>query len=100
MRASHDHYPVPLPRRAVGVGATRRRQGPDRRVGNARAHTALGGAKAFPAEISIPGGMSRDSLRLGMSGSATAFAGNAGVIGLLASIVGEFLHGQSLAGRM
>ena len=33
--------------------------------------TALGGATVFP----------------GMSGSATAFAGNAGVIGLLASIL-------------
>jgi multidrug resistance efflux pump len=49
--------------------------------------TALGGATVFPAEISIPDGMNRDSLRLGMSGSATAFAANAGVIGLLASIL-------------
>jgi multidrug resistance efflux pump len=49
--------------------------------------TALGGASAFPAVISIPDEMSRDSLRLGMSGSATAFAANAGVIGLLASIL-------------
>jgi multidrug resistance efflux pump len=48
---------------------------------------ALGGATVFPAEISIPDGMSRGSLRLGMSGSATAFADNAGVIGLLASIL-------------
>lgn len=48
---------------------------------------ALGGATVFPAVISIPEGMNRDSLRLGMSGSATAFAGNAGVIGLLASIL-------------
>ena len=48
---------------------------------------ALGGATAFPAEISVPDEMSRDSLRLGMSGNATAFAGNAGVIGLLASIL-------------
>jgi multidrug resistance efflux pump len=48
---------------------------------------ALGGATVFPAEISIPDEMSRESLRLGMSGSATAFAGNAGVIGLLASIL-------------
>ncbi len=48
---------------------------------------ALGGATAFPAQISIPDEMSRDSLRLGMSGSATAFADNAGVIGLLASIL-------------
>src|SRR5216684_1137560 len=47
----------------------------------------LGGATVFPAEISIPDGMSRESLRLGMSGSATAFADNAGVIGLLASIL-------------
>ena len=31
--------------------------------------------------------MSRDQLRPGMSGNATAFAGNAGVIGLLASIL-------------
>src|SRR2546423_2188028 len=49
--------------------------------------TAIGGATVFPAELSIPEGMSRDTLRLGMSGSATAFAGNAGVIGLLASIL-------------
>jgi multidrug resistance efflux pump len=48
---------------------------------------ALGGATAFPAVLSIPDGMSREALRLGMSGSATAFASNAGVIGLLASIL-------------
>jgi multidrug resistance efflux pump len=48
---------------------------------------ALGGATAFPAEISMPDGMSRESLRLGMSGSATAFSEKAGVIGLLASIL-------------
>jgi multidrug resistance efflux pump len=48
---------------------------------------AIGGATTFPVAISIPDGMSRDSLRLGMSGNATAFAGNAGVIGLLASIL-------------
>ena len=48
---------------------------------------ALGGATVFPAEMSIPDEMSRESLRLGMSGSATAFADNAGVIGLLASIL-------------
>jgi multidrug resistance efflux pump len=49
--------------------------------------TAIGGATVFPAVISIPEGMSRESLRLGMSGSATAFAEKAGVIGLLASIL-------------
>jgi multidrug resistance efflux pump len=48
---------------------------------------ALGGATAFPAVISIPDEMSRESLRLGMSGTATAFAANAGVVGLLASIL-------------
>lgn len=48
---------------------------------------AIGGAKALPAVISIPEEMSRDSLRLGMSGNATAFAEKAGVIGLLASIL-------------
>jgi multidrug resistance efflux pump len=49
--------------------------------------TALGGTTAFPAVISIPQEMNRESLRLGMSGNATVFAGNAGVIGLLASIL-------------
>jgi multidrug resistance efflux pump len=48
---------------------------------------AIGGATTFPVAISIPDGMSRDSLRLGMSGNATAFAEYAGVIGLLASIL-------------
>ncbi|TWC07188.1 multidrug resistance efflux pump [Bradyrhizobium macuxiense] len=48
---------------------------------------ALGGATVYPAEISIPDGINRDALRLGMSGTATAFANNAGVIGLLASIL-------------
>jgi multidrug resistance efflux pump len=48
---------------------------------------AIGGTTVFPAEISIPDGMSRESLRLGMSGSATVFADNAGVVGLLASIL-------------
>jgi multidrug resistance efflux pump len=49
--------------------------------------TALGGASVFPAEISVPDEVSRDSLRLGMSGNATAFSEKAGVIGLLASIL-------------
>src|SRR5450631_332203 len=48
---------------------------------------ALGGTTAFPAVISIPDEMGRESLRLGMSGSATVFSVNAGVIGLLASIL-------------
>jgi multidrug resistance efflux pump len=48
---------------------------------------ALGGATVYPAVISIPNEMSRDSLRLGMSGSAPAFSEKAGVIGLLASIL-------------
>jgi hypothetical protein len=39
----------------------------------------------FPAEISILEELSRDSRWLGMSGTATAFASNAGVIGLLAA---------------
>ena len=48
---------------------------------------AIGGATVFPAVISIPDEMSRDSLRLGMSGNATAFSEKASVIGLLASIL-------------
>jgi multidrug resistance efflux pump len=39
---------------------------------------AIGGTSVFPAEISVPDEMSRESLRLGMSGNATAFAENAG----------------------
>jgi multidrug resistance efflux pump len=49
--------------------------------------SALGGAVAFPAIISIPDNVSQDSLRLGMSGSATAFSPKAGATGLLASIL-------------
>ena len=59
----------------------------DRGIRTLARTNAIGGATAFPAEISIPDEMSRDSLRLGMSGTATAFSENAGVIGLLASIL-------------
>ena len=49
--------------------------------------SAIGGATAFPAIISVPDDMSREELQLGMSGTATAFSPKAGVIGLLASIL-------------
>jgi multidrug resistance efflux pump len=49
--------------------------------------SAIGGATAFPALVSIPDEMNRDSLRLGMSGTTTAFSPKAGVIGLLSSII-------------
>ena len=48
---------------------------------------SIGGAKAYPAVISIPQDFDRAKLRLGMPGSATVFADNAGVIGLLMSIL-------------
>ena len=48
---------------------------------------SIGGANAFPAEISLPQDMDRDKLRLGMPGTATIFADNAGVIGILMSIL-------------
>jgi multidrug resistance efflux pump len=48
---------------------------------------SIGGANAYPAEISLPQDMERDRLRLGMPGTATVFADNAGVIGLLMSIL-------------
>lgn len=48
---------------------------------------SIGGAKAYPAVISIPESLDRSTLRLGMPGSATVFAENAGVIGLLMSIL-------------
>jgi multidrug resistance efflux pump len=48
---------------------------------------AVSGAKAYPARISIPDDLDRVRLRLGMPGTATVFADNAGVIGLLMSIL-------------
>jgi multidrug resistance efflux pump len=48
---------------------------------------SVGGANAYPAEISLPQDMDRAKLRLGMPGTATVFAENAGVIGLLMSIL-------------
>jgi multidrug resistance efflux pump len=48
---------------------------------------AVGGAKTYPAVISIPGSLDRDKLRVGMPSTATAFADNAGVIGMLMSIL-------------
>ena len=48
---------------------------------------AIGGAKAYPAVIWIPKNIERDRLRLGMPGSATVFSDNAGVIGMLMSIL-------------
>ena len=49
--------------------------------------TAIGGASTFPAQMSIPAGIERDTLHLGMSGTATAYSEKAGVIGILASIL-------------
>ena len=48
---------------------------------------AIGGTSVFPAAISIPASVDSHSLRLGMSGTATVFAKNAGAIGLIASIL-------------
>jgi multidrug resistance efflux pump len=48
---------------------------------------SIGGVNAYPVTISIPKEIDRDQLRLGMPGAATVFADNAGVIGLLMSIL-------------
>ena len=48
---------------------------------------SIGGAKAYPAQISIPKDVDRLQLRLGMPGTATVFADNAGAIGILMSIL-------------
>jgi multidrug resistance efflux pump len=48
---------------------------------------SIGGVKAYPAVISIPKDIDRGQLRLGMPGTATVFADNAGVIGLIMSIL-------------
>ena len=49
--------------------------------------TAIGGATTFPAEISIPADVDRGNLRLGTSGTATVFAKDAGVIGIIAWVL-------------
>src|ERR1044072_382850 len=46
--------------------------------------TAIGGASTFPAQIAIPAALERDTLRLGMSGAATAYSEKAGVTAILA----------------
>ena len=48
---------------------------------------SIAGAKAYPARISIPEDLNQARLRVGMPGNATAFAKNAGVIGMLMSIL-------------
>jgi hypothetical protein len=44
---------------------------------------SVGGARAYPVEISIPDDYDRTERRLGMPGTATVFADNAGPIGFL-----------------
>jgi multidrug resistance efflux pump len=48
---------------------------------------AVGGTKAYPAEITVPEGIDKAQLKLGMPGTATVFADKAGVIGILMSII-------------
>ncbi|MEH2556236.1 multidrug resistance efflux pump [Bradyrhizobium algeriense] len=48
---------------------------------------SISGVKVYPAAISIPKDIDRSQLRLGMPGTATVFAENAGVIGLIMSIL-------------
>ena len=48
---------------------------------------SIRGAKTYPAVISLPKDIDRNQLRLGMPGTATVFAENAGVIGLIMSIL-------------
>jgi hypothetical protein len=56
----------------------------------ALADTAVGsivGTMACPATISVPKAIDRSQLKLGVPGTATVFADNGGVIGLLVSIL-------------
>jgi multidrug resistance efflux pump len=48
---------------------------------------SVGGARAYPEMITIPADIDRDKLRLGMPGTAAVFADDAGVIGVLMSIL-------------
>ena len=65
----------------VGAGSARRD-----RVTLARTN-AIGGTNVFPAEIAIPPKVDRSKLRPGVSGNATVFAKDAGVIGIIAGIL-------------
>jgi len=49
--------------------------------------TAIRGAKTYPTVISPPKDIDRNQLRLGMPGTVNVFADNAGVIGILMSIL-------------
>ena len=48
---------------------------------------SVSGAGTYPAQISIPEGLDKTQLRLGMPGTAAVFGDNAGVIGFLRSIL-------------
>jgi multidrug resistance efflux pump len=65
-----------------GVG-----QGQIETSGTLARSTSLRGADSYPAVISIPEGYDKAVLRLGMPGTATVFAPNAGVIGLIKDIL-------------
>ena len=55
--------------------------------GNLARAGSVHGAKEFPALISMPEQLDRDRLRIGMPGTARVFAENAGVIGIIGSIL-------------
>jgi hypothetical protein len=55
--------------------------------GNLARAGSVHGAKEFPALISMPEKLDRDQLRIGMPGTGRVFAENAGVIGLIGSIL-------------
>jgi multidrug resistance efflux pump len=74
------HAEITVIPRGVGEGQVRS-SGMLARVGS------VGGARAYPAELSIPRDIGRSELRVGMPGTATVFAHNAGPIGLIMSIL-------------
>ena len=70
-RADPDTFRTTSKRRAVTLART----------------NAIGGNSLYPAMISIPSQLNRENLRLGVSGTATVYAENAGVIGIIATIL-------------
>jgi multidrug resistance efflux pump len=75
----YDSRIVDIPR---GVG-----QGQVAISGTLARSGSITGAAAYPAQISVPDGLDKAQLRVGMPGNATAFAEKAGVIGMLMSIL-------------
>lgn len=75
-------YATRVERIPLGVG-----QGQVAVSGTLARSGSVSGVREFPAVLSVPPDADRNQLRLGMPGTVTVYAANAGVIGVIASIL-------------